>query len=153
MDFTRVVLNFQVASLCDHAWCYPKDIRSFINHIRWPRVWDFLRSENEANIPCVPTEVNMEHAEAGLWLAATCSWDTVHRNLMGRTLEAVLCTVNVPEVTFRCLVRRLLAQLRRVARCNNIRVIRSAFRRFVSRSVIAKINASEIFALLRCYSS
>jgi hypothetical protein len=28
----------------------------------------------------------------------------------------------------------------------NIRVIRSAFRRFLSRSIVAKINASEIFS-------
>ena len=148
---TRIVLNLEVASLCDHAWCFLEHIRSVISHIRWPRVWDVLRSESEANVPCMPTSINMEHADAGLWLAASCSWDTVHGNLMGCTLEAVLCAVPVPEVTFRCLVRRPAGSATACCAMCNIRVIGSAFRRFVSGSVIAKINASEIFVLLGCY--
>ena len=54
---TRIVLNLEVASLYDHDWCFLENIRSVINHIRWPRIWDVLRFESEANVLAYPPQL------------------------------------------------------------------------------------------------
>ena len=76
---TRIVLNLEVASLYDHAWCFLEDIRSVISHIRWPRIWDVLRSESEANIPAYPLQLTWST------LKQVCGWQP--------DVPETLCTV------------------------------------------------------------